>query len=82
MKVLARAFRWRKLPEKRRYTTIDELARAEKINASYVSRVLRLPLLAPDIAEAILNGRQPERTTLPGLMKEFPAAWQDQRSDA
>ncbi len=42
-----------------RYSTINELAAAEKINSSYVSRVLRLTLLAPDIAEAILDGRQP-----------------------
>lgn len=39
---------------------IDEMAAAERINSSYVSRVLRLTLLAPDIVEAILDGRQPE----------------------
>ncbi len=52
-----------------RYGTIDEIAAAEKINDSYVSRVLRLTLLAPDIVEAILDGRQPEGMTLPGLLK-------------
>ena len=55
-----------------RFGTINELAAAEKINSSYVSRVLRLTLLAPDIVEAILDGRQPERMTLPGLMEPFP----------
>ena len=78
IKALARAFRWRRMLETGRYTTIDELARAEKINASYVSRILRLTLLAPEIVEAILDGRQPEGTTLPGLMKGFPAEWQHQ----
>ena len=41
-----------------RYSTIDELVAAEKINSSYVSRLQRLTLLAPDIVEAILDGRQ------------------------
>jgi hypothetical protein len=45
------------------------MAAAEKINSSYVSRLLRLTLLAPNIVEAILDGRQPERMTLPGLMQ-------------
>ncbi|MDB5383937.1 MAG: hypothetical protein JWO26_3569 [Rhodospirillales bacterium] len=42
-----------------RYGTINELAAAERINSSYVSRLLRLTLLAPDIIEAIVDGRQP-----------------------
>jgi len=78
MKALARAFRWRRMMEAGRYGTIDELAAAEKINSSYVSRVLRLTLLAPDIVEAILDGRQPEGMTLPGLMQPFPVEWDRQ----
>jgi hypothetical protein len=54
-----------------RYATIDELA-AAKINSSYISRVLRLTLLSPDIFEAVLDGRQPERMTLPRLVEPFP----------
>ena len=61
--------------DKRRYGTNDELAAAERINSSYVSRLLRLTLLAPDIVEAILDGRQPEGMTLPALMKPFPVEW-------
>lgn len=57
--------------ESGRYGTIDELATAEKINSSYVSRLLRLTLLAPDIVDAILDGRQPAGTTLPALMEPF-----------
>ena len=56
VKALARAFRWRKLLEAGAYGTIEELAEAEKINPSYVSRILRLTLLAPDIVELVLNG--------------------------
>ena len=75
VKALARAFRWRRMMEAGRYATINELAAAEKINSSYVSRLLRLTLLAPDIVEAILDGRQPEGMTLPGLMEPFPVEW-------
>lgn len=78
VKALARAFRWRRMMETGRYGTIDELAAAEKINSSYVSRLLRLTLLAPDIVEAILDGRQPEGMTLPVLMEPFPVEWKRQ----
>ena len=78
VKALARAFRWRKMLETGAYGTVEEIAAAEKINASYVSRVLRLTLLAPDIVEAILDGRQPVETTLAVLMKPFPVAWREQ----
>ena len=76
VKALARAFRWRKMLEAGRSGTIDEIAAAEKINESYVSRLLRLTLLAPDIVEAILDRRQPEGLTLPGLIKPFPVEWE------
>ena len=62
------------------YSTITELAAAEKINASYLCRVLRLTLLAPDLVEAILDGRQGEEVTLAGLMAGTPAMWTVQRS--
>lgn len=78
VKALARAFRWRRMMEAGRYSTIDELSAAEKINSSYVSRLLRLTLLAPDIVEAILDGRQPEGMTLPRLMEPFPVEWERQ----
>ena len=68
VKALARAFRWRRMMEPGHYGTIAELAAAQKINSSYVSRLLRLTLLAPNIVGAILDGRQPEGMTLPGLM--------------
>jgi len=79
VKALARAFRWRKLQETGRYTTIDELARAEKINASYVSRILRLTLLAPEIVEAALDGH-PAAPDVRALMAGFPVEWDLQRT--
>jgi hypothetical protein len=52
-----------------------EIAAAEKINESYVDRLLRLTLLAPDIVEAVLGGRQPAEMTLAGLMRPFAVGW-------
>ena len=78
IKAVARAFRWRRMLEAGRFATINELAAAEKINSSYVSRVLRLTLLAPDIVEAILDGRQPDGMTLPELMMGVPTIWANQ----
>ena len=53
---------------------------AEKINESYVGRVLRLTLLAPDMVEAVLNGRQPPEMMLTMLMRRFPVGWKEQRA--
>jgi hypothetical protein len=55
------------------------IAEAKKINESYVGRVLRLTLLAPDIVEAIIGGRQPAQMTLAGLMRPFAVGWTEQR---
>jgi hypothetical protein len=76
---LARAHLWRRLIETSRYTSAAELSRAEGINESYLCRVLRLTLLAPDIIEAILDGRQPRTLELKSLMKPLPSDWSTQR---
>jgi hypothetical protein len=59
VKVLVRAFRCRRMLEDGRYASITELGAREKINEAYVCRVLRPTLLAPEIVEAIRDGRQP-----------------------
>src|SRR4051812_49164456 len=69
VKALSRAFRWRKLLENGTFNTISELAKVEKINSSYVSRVLRLTLLAPDLVEAILSADLDCRITIDHLLK-------------
>ena len=79
VKALARAFRWRKLLDTGVYGSIEEMAAAEKINTTYVSRLLRMTLLAPDIIEAILDGRQPADMTLALLMGPFAVVWREQR---
>jgi hypothetical protein len=78
---LARAFRWRKLLETGVHGTIAEIAAAEGINPTYVGRLLRLTLLAPDIVEAILDGRQPASLQLADLLKGFPVEWERQRAE-
>ena len=78
VKALARAFRWRKLLDTGVYGSIEEMAAAEKINTTYISRLLRMTLLAPNIVEAILDGRQPAEMTLAVLMRPFPLNWGQQ----
>ena len=76
VKALARAHRWRRMLEEGRFGTLADLADAERISRSYVCRVLRLTLLAPDIVERILDGRQAPQ--LADLMQPFPVEWQGQ----
>jgi hypothetical protein len=78
VKAIARAFRWREKLESGEYATIREIAAAEKINDTYVGRVLRLTPLTPDIVEAILDGRQPTGLQLDRLMRRFPVGWREQ----
>ena len=80
VKAVVRAHRWRQMLESGDYASSAELAKAEKVNDSYVSRILRLTLLAPDIVEAILAGRQQSSLQLDELLKPLPAAWVLQHS--
>ncbi|MSU92147.1 hypothetical protein GE300_21630 [Rhodobacteraceae bacterium 2CG4] len=78
VKALARAFRWKRILESGEVATIAELADREGIAPSYMTRVLRLTLLAPDIVEAILDGRQGPEMTMVRLLEPFPAEWNRQ----
>ena len=79
IKALARAFRWKRMLESGEFVTIAELAEREGIAPSYMTRVLRLTLLAPDIVEAILDGQHGPEMTLAKLLGPFPAEWDRQR---
>ena len=81
VKALARAFRWRKLLDEGAYGTLEDLARAKGVAPSYVSRVLRLTLLAPDIVEAILDRRQSAELQLNDLLEGFPLEWNQQKEE-
>jgi len=78
VKALARAFRWKRMLESGEFATIAELAEREGIAPSYMTRVLRLTLLAPDIVEAILDGTQGPEVTLAQVLEPFPVEWQRQ----
>lgn len=80
VKALARAFRWKWMLESGKFNTIAELAHREGIAPSYLTRVLRLTLLAPDIIEMILDGRQGRVVTLARLMEQFPLSWNEQKN--
>ena len=80
VKALARAFRWKRLLESGEYATISELAEREGIAPSYMTRVLRLTLLAPDIVEAVLDGTQGPEVTLVRVLEPFAEEWAEQRA--
>ena len=75
---MARGFRWRKLLETGHFATIQEIAEAENINPSYISRLLRMTLLAPEIVEEILAGEQAEELTMARAMQPFSTIWLEQ----
>jgi hypothetical protein len=88
LKALARAFRYQRMLDSGKYTTIGEMAAGEKLDRGYLGRLLQLTLLAPEpkatpggryIVEAIVEGRQSEGVTLPRLMAGVPASWEEQR---
>jgi hypothetical protein len=79
IRALARAHRWKRLLEERVYSSPGEIADAENITKGFVNRLLRLTLLAPDIQEAILDGRQPKVMQLEDLLRKMPSGWEEQR---
>ncbi|KNX40408.1 hypothetical protein ROTO_30600 [Roseovarius tolerans] len=80
VKALARAFRWKRMLESGEFATITELAAREGIAPPYLTRVLRLSLLAPDIVELILDGRQPREMTVEALRERIRVDWDEQRA--
>jgi len=79
VKALARAFRWRRLLEEGRYASVRELANAEGVNRTYIGRLLNLTLLAPDLVEAILDGRKTEEAIVAVLRERAPVDWAEQQ---
>jgi hypothetical protein len=79
LKALARAFRYQRMLDDGRYASISEMAAGEKLDRGYLGRLLQLTLLAPDIVEAIVDGRQGESVALPRLLEALPTEWAQQR---
>lgn len=80
VKALARAHRWRVMLESKLFSTVRDLAKAERINEAYLCRVLRLTLLSPKITDAILSRRLPDTLGLAKLLKPFPVEWERQEA--
>jgi hypothetical protein len=80
VKDLARAHRWKRMLDEGRYASVSEMPAAERLDRRYPGRVLQLMLLAPDIVEAILDGRQQADLGLPALVGPFPLEWDAQRT--
>ncbi len=76
---LARAFHWQELIDSGKYSSISDLAEALGLDRSYVGRIMRLALLAPDIVEAIVEGREPSGLSLEKLVCGLPMLWAEQR---
>ena len=80
VKALARAWRWQRMLDEGVYATVSEIGEAENISKSYVSRILRLALLAPDIVETILAGKADQGLMLETLERPLPVSWAEQRN--
>lgn len=80
VKALARAHRWQARLESGEYASITELAVAERINPSYLARVLRLTMLAPDVVEAILGVLDHQAESLEQLSRQIDWRAQAQRN--
>jgi hypothetical protein len=78
IKALVRAHRWRRRIESGQARSITDLAEQEAVTVAYVCRLLPLTCLAPDIVEAILDGRQPKGLRLAEMLRNGPVAWQEQ----
>ena len=80
VKALGRAWQWRRDLERGRVRSVTEIARQNNCTERYVSRLLPIAYLAPDIIEAILEGRQPVGLTLAKICRtDLPLDWRDQR---
>jgi hypothetical protein len=75
---LARAHRWMRLLEEGKYPTVKALAAAIGLDRSYVAKLLNLTLLAPDLVEAALDGREPDGLSVRSLREGVPVAWEEQ----
>jgi hypothetical protein len=80
IKALVRAHRWRRKIESGQVKSVTDLAEQEGVTVAYVCRLLPLTCLAPDIGEAILDGRQPKGLRLAEMLGNGPLRWQEQRS--
>lgn len=80
VKALARAFRWKRMLESGEFSTMAELAAREEIAPSYMTRIVQLTLLAPNVIEAILDSDQGSKRELSHMLKIVTVDWADQHA--
>jgi hypothetical protein len=80
VKALARAWRWQRMLDDGVCASVSEIGESENISKSYVSRILRLAMLAPDIVEGIFAGSTDQALVLERLERPLPASWVEQRA--
>ena len=78
LKALGRAYRWHSWILTGKYETVQEMAEKQKINKSYMQRMMRIMQLSPKIVEAILDGQQPEEFALCDIEQTFSPIWMEQ----
>ena len=78
VKALARAHRWQRLLEEGTYASMRDLAAAEKISPTYISRLLRLTLLAPRVVEEALEGKLSGPGSERWLSQQIACHWDEQ----
>ena len=79
VEAIAKVHRWQEQLVSGQYPSVDDLAQSLKVDRSYVSRLLQLTSLAPDLVEAILRGDEPDGLSLAKLRKNLPVRWDEQR---
>lgn len=79
IKAIGRGHQYLEMLEAEPDLTIMKLAEREMLDHGYIAKTIRMTQLAPDIIEAILNGRQPYSLNLTDFMKPFPNSWEEQR---
>ena len=82
VKTLGKAFYWQRLLDEGKYATTSDLARTLNLETGWVAEVLRMANLAPEIVEAILEGRQPRHLnlhTIRGRNTALPREWEEQK---
>jgi hypothetical protein len=79
VKALVRAHRWRRRIESGKAKSITDLSEQEGVTDAYVCRLLPLTCLAPDVVEAILDGRQPKGLRLAEMLGNGPMVWNAQK---
>jgi hypothetical protein len=80
LKALSRAWRWQRMLDEKVHSSVSDIGEAEGISKSYVSRILRMALLASEIVEAILAGQTDQTLMLERLERPLPASWEEQRA--